>query len=60
MTIAFDASTVFDLTVDASTTHTPIGTPKGVIILITEGSGTANDISGITYGGVAMRSHRSR
>lgn len=37
-----------------SWTHTPVGTPKGVVVATASQSGSATAISGVTYGGVAM------
>jgi hypothetical protein len=34
--------------------HTPSGTPKGVLVLITQGLNSDDQISGVTYGGDAM------
>jgi hypothetical protein len=34
-------------------THTPVGTPKGVVVLIPQGLST-DQVSGVTYGGVAL------
>lgn len=56
MAIAFDAAsrlTTTSSTVDGSWTHTPVGTPAGVVVLITQ-IGTTNEVVGVTYGGVAM------
>lgn len=54
MAVAFDAFTKGSGSLDPTTwTHTPVGTPKGVIVLI--GSLNNSDIIvGVTYGGVAM------
>ncbi len=54
MTIAFDAFSSYLLGgVNPSWTHTPVGTPKGVIVWILQGSAT-DEVTGVTYGGVAM------
>lgn len=37
-----------------SWTHTPVGTPKGVVVTITQPLGSGDEVSGVTYGGVAM------
>lgn len=54
MAIAFDASSSFDITGSGSGTHTPAGTPRGVVVCIAEDIGTTDVISGVTYGGTAM------
>lgn len=41
-------------TADASWTHTPVGTPKGVCVIITQPTSSADEVSGITYGGIAL------
>lgn len=54
MAIAFDAFTSSTGgTGDYSFSHTPVGTPKGVIVYVIF-NGAAIGISGVTYGGVAM------
>lgn len=56
MAIAFDAfsksTTAFD-NATISWTHTPVGTPKGAVVVICQ-EASADDIDGVTYGGVAM------
>lgn len=56
MAIAFDAfsksSTGFD-NATISWTHTPVGTPKGAVVVVCQ-EASADDIDGVTYGGVAM------
>ena len=62
MAIAFDAFSRYSTgnttsTADFSWTHTPVGTPKGVLVFIVENNNTPNawdEITGVTYGGVAM------
>lgn len=61
MTVALDASSstgATGQTADASWTHTPVGTPKGVIVLVSQvnggGSNPPDQVVGITYGGVAL------
>jgi len=64
MAVAFDASTNGTQFRDNSNyghpnpstfTHTPVGTPRGVIVLLTQVAISANDcITGVTYGGVSM------
>jgi hypothetical protein len=41
------------VTADTSWTHTPVGVPKGVIVIIVQELAT-DQIAGVTYGGVAM------
>lgn len=60
MAVAFDAdSNVASSTGNLEWTHTPVGTPKGVAVLVlqpgpqTPGFGE-DQVSGVTYGGVAM------
>ena len=40
--------------VDLSWTHTPVGIPKGVVVLIANENTVADAVAGVTYGGVAM------
>jgi hypothetical protein len=40
-------------------THTPVGTPAGVYVIVTEAFDTVDEVSGVTYGGVAMNEHAS-
>jgi len=56
MTVAFDAATTNESALDPHDfTHTPVGTPRGVILLGTSnGIGAGDFIVGITYGGVSM------
>jgi hypothetical protein len=60
MTVAFDAITSFSATAgDISETHTPVGTPKGVIVFVGIGSlngagGDSDNVVGVTYGGETM------
>ena len=56
MAIAYDAitSSGYGSSVDgASWTHTPTGTPKGVIVFVVN-LGSTDFVTGVTYGGVAM------
>lgn len=56
MAIAYDAaSNVAAGTGNLSWTHTPVGTPRGVLVLIAQNVGTTDEVTGVTYGGVAMR-----
>lgn len=58
MTVAHDAATKSATwtTTPAPFTfdHTPTGTPRGVVVFIALRASTADVISGVTYGGVAM------
>lgn len=59
MAIAFDAASAAHSGTSSSTgnfswTHTPVGTPRGVLVLITLNAEAIDEISGVTYGGVAM------
>jgi hypothetical protein len=52
--VAFDATSEFDLTSSAAQNHTPVGTPKAVLVRVAANTETSDVISGVTYGGVAM------
>lgn len=57
MAVAFDTATPGNRsgTTDPHTfTHTPIGTPRGVILAAVHGTESTDLIVGVTYGGVAM------
>lgn len=57
MAVAFDAFSNHATggTGDLSWTHTPVGTPRGIIVLVCHVDSAANDkVTGVTYGGVAM------
>lgn len=56
MTIAFDAAVLSAAgTTGRSWTHTPVGTPRGVIVFISQGIGDATDeVTSVTYGGETM------
>lgn len=54
MTVAFDAfSNPTAGTGALSWTHTPVGTPKGVIVHVVEDAAT-DGVTGVTYGGTSM------
>lgn len=54
MTVAYDAvSNATEGTGNLSWTHTPVGTPAGVIVFVTQIAG-GDEVTGVTYGGVAM------
>lgn len=50
---AFTESAPFTTTTPHTFAHTPVGTPKGVVVLIATFE-AADGVSGVTYGGVAM------
>lgn len=57
MTVAHDASSFSAAWATATaqvTAHTPVGTPRGVAIRIVQSGSGADEISDVTYGGVAM------
>lgn len=56
MGIAFDAYSADDanVNVDASWTHTPVGTPKAAIVFLAMTATSTDTVVGITYGGTAM------
>lgn len=60
MAVAHDATSVAVRgTGNLSWTHTPVGTPRGVCVLIVQdgpvtGGAATDEVSGVTYGGVAM------
>ena len=54
MTVALDVrSTLASGTGDRSWTHTPSGTPRGVLVIIADGVAT-DQVVGVTYGGDAL------
>jgi hypothetical protein len=53
--IAFDAASENATAADPQNwTHTPTGTPRGVVVLIAHGTTSADIVTGVTYGGQAM------
>lgn len=55
MAIAFDASAEgIGPTNSLVWTHTPVGTPKGIIVFVALTSSNTTLVTGVTYGGVAM------
>lgn len=56
MSVARDAVTASSVTFsgDTSINHTPVGTPRGVIVFISQNGTDADEIAGVTYGGVTM------
>ena len=56
MAATYDAETVIgNGTSTISSTHTPSGTPKGAIVLITQDVGATDEVTGVTYGGSTGR-----
>lgn len=52
---AFDAASASaEGTGTLSWTHTPVGTPRGVVVLIQQIGSADDQVSGVTYGGVTM------
>lgn len=62
MTIAFDATSGSAALINTATTtnwtHTPVGVPGAVVVLIPQGINT-DQVSAVTYGGVALSRVRS-
>jgi len=57
-TLAFDAATesIRSSTADPyNFTHTPVGTPRAVVVTIVQNASTVTYVTGVTYGGVAMK-----
>ncbi len=56
MAVAFDAFTDDGVsgTGNLSWTHTPVGTPRAILVSIAQYVTGADEVSGVTYGGVAM------
>jgi len=58
MAVAFDAATASvrngDTTDPWTFSHPPVGTPRGVVLLISQKPATASDIDTITYGSASM------
>lgn len=56
MAIAFDAVSHSTAAVanNFSFTHTPVGTPRGVMVFIAQNANGTDDVTGVTYGGVTM------
>lgn len=56
MTVAFDAISTDGgvATGNLSWTHTPAGTPRGVIVFVVQQPGSTNEILSVDYGGTAM------
>lgn len=55
MAIAHDATSFSTaVTTALSHTHTPTGTPRGVVVMVCQGGSGDDLVTGVTYGGVAM------
>jgi hypothetical protein len=55
VTVAYDVLSFGDSgTGDYSWTHTPVGTPAGVVVFIADNATTTDNIDGVTYGGISM------
>jgi hypothetical protein len=55
VSVAFDAATENIQAADPQNfTHTPSGTPRGVLVLIAHAATASDIVSGVTYGGVTM------
>lgn len=59
MAVALDASSRSGSTVSASVasfswTHTPVGTPAGVVVVVAGTTTATNDVTSVTYGGVSV------
>jgi len=53
--VVFDAfSNVAAGTTNRSWIHTPVGTPRAVIVLISQNTGTTDQVTSVTYGGLAL------
>lgn len=55
MAVAYDQySTTTAATGDISWTHTPVGTPRGVIVWVVSNGGFDDEVTTVSYGGVSM------
>lgn len=55
MAIAFDADSHSGAeTADYNWPHTPVGTPRGVVVIIVQSGTEADEVNAVTYGGVPM------
>lgn len=54
MALAHDAQSFLDFTSSNSFTHTPVGTPRAVMVSIAVSTLSTDNVSGVTYGGVTM------
>src|SRR3990167_6273577 len=54
--IAYDAAStyVLEATGDFAFDHTPVGTPRGIIVFVLVNLAGTDEITGVTYGGDAM------
>jgi hypothetical protein len=56
MAVAFDAvsSSGVPATGNLSFTHTPVGTPRAIIVMVVQATGLTDEVTDVTYGGVTM------
>lgn len=54
MAVAYDAQSYLTFTSTNSWTHTPVGAPRAVVVMIAQTVSSSDLVSGVTYGGVAM------
>jgi hypothetical protein len=54
VTVAFDAQSFKDITATDSFTHTPVRVPRLAVVMIVQDVSSADLITAVTYGGVAM------
>lgn len=55
MAVAYDAvGSQPTQTTSPTWTHTPVGTPRGILVFVLQYATGADDVTGVTYGGVAM------
>ncbi len=55
MAVAYDAGSAAAATTGTITiNHVPVGTPRGIVVVVVQNVGATNEITGVTYGGVAM------
>jgi len=55
VTLVFDAASIVARgPTERSWTHTPNGTPRAILVYIGQNVGSGDEVTGVTYGGVAM------
>lgn len=55
MSVAFDAATKSaQFTADTTFSHTPVGTPRGVVVFIAQQTLSNDQVDSVTYGGVSL------
>jgi hypothetical protein len=55
MAVAYDAvGSQPTQTTSPTWTHTPVGTPRGILVFVLQYATGSDDVTGVTYGGVAM------